>query len=239
MISLRYILETSLNEGIYDKGILKMVYMIGTPGAGKSEVVHRIFAVPDYGKSLAGIGFKIWNQDIVFSRLLHKTGKGLDLSRHYERDPEGTTILRAKAQAISDIQLNKWVEGRLGVVIDGTGRHYESTKKVFDTFSDLGYDIYAIYVKTNIQKAIERNNSRERKLPVSIVEQIYKEVQNSVWRIRRIVNPNNFITIDNSKDVSQNEEIDNERELRKQMIKILNSEVMNPIGQQWIKNEAF
>ena len=35
-----------LNEGVYDKGILKAVFMAGGPGSGKSYVASQIFGIP-------------------------------------------------------------------------------------------------------------------------------------------------------------------------------------------------
>ena len=36
-----------LNEGVYDKGILKAVFMAGGPGSGKSYVAKNLFGIPD------------------------------------------------------------------------------------------------------------------------------------------------------------------------------------------------
>ena len=36
-----------LTEGVYDKGILKAVFMAGGPGTGKSYVAKGLFGIPD------------------------------------------------------------------------------------------------------------------------------------------------------------------------------------------------
>ena len=40
-------LKDLLNEGVYDKGILKAVFMAGGPGSGKSFVAKQLFGIPD------------------------------------------------------------------------------------------------------------------------------------------------------------------------------------------------
>ncbi len=39
-------LKQLLLEGVYDKGILKAVFMAGGPGSGKSYVASQIFGIP-------------------------------------------------------------------------------------------------------------------------------------------------------------------------------------------------
>ena len=36
-----------LNEGVYDKGILKAVFMAGGPGSGKSYITKGLFGIPE------------------------------------------------------------------------------------------------------------------------------------------------------------------------------------------------
>ena len=55
-----------LNEGLYDKGIFKAVFLAGGPGSGKSYVAKQLFGIPDrFNISIAGL--KIVNQDKVFN----------------------------------------------------------------------------------------------------------------------------------------------------------------------------
>ena len=39
-------LKQLLTEGVFDKGILKAVFMAGGPGSGKSYVAQEIFGIP-------------------------------------------------------------------------------------------------------------------------------------------------------------------------------------------------
>jgi len=59
-----------------------------------------------------------------------------------------------------------YLGGRLGMLIDGTG---DDIKKVIEHSEKLknefGYDTCMIFVNTPLEKALERNDNRPRKLP--------------------------------------------------------------------------
>ena len=50
----RYLDEDSLDEGVYDPGIFKAIFLAGGPGSGKSYVAS---------KTAGGHGFKFLNSD--------------------------------------------------------------------------------------------------------------------------------------------------------------------------------
>ena len=64
-----------LNEGVYDKGILKAIFMAGGPGSGKSYVAKGLFVIPDEVPTTAmGYGLKVVNSDQEFEHFLRKFG---------------------------------------------------------------------------------------------------------------------------------------------------------------------
>ena len=69
MISLRQLLA----EGVYDKGILKAVFMAGGPGSGKSYVASQLFGIPKK-VNVSVSGLKSVNSDTEFEALLRKYG---------------------------------------------------------------------------------------------------------------------------------------------------------------------
>ena len=69
MIRLRQLLA----EGVYDKGILKAVFMAGGPGSGKSYVAQELFGIPKK-VNLTISGLKTVNSDTEFEFLLKKYG---------------------------------------------------------------------------------------------------------------------------------------------------------------------
>ena len=67
-----------LKEGVYDKGILKAVFMAGGPGSGKTFMAKNIFGIPDFKKGgsarVSVSGLKVVNSDTHFMKLLKKFG---------------------------------------------------------------------------------------------------------------------------------------------------------------------
>ena len=66
-------LKQLLTEGVFDKGILKAVFMAGGPGSGKSYVASQLFGIPPkINVSMSGL--KTVNSDTEFEFLLKKFG---------------------------------------------------------------------------------------------------------------------------------------------------------------------
>ena len=104
--------EFLLQEGVYDPGIFKAFFMAGGPGSGKSFIAANTFT---------GTGLKFVNSDNVFERALKQSGLSDKMPDHeaYFRD-----VIRARAKGTTKRQLDTYVKGRLGLVIDATGRDY-------------------------------------------------------------------------------------------------------------------
>ena len=66
-------LKQLLTEGVFDKGILKAVFMAGGPGSGKSYVAGELFGIPKKMNISIG-GMKSVNSDTEFEFLLKKYG---------------------------------------------------------------------------------------------------------------------------------------------------------------------
>jgi hypothetical protein len=117
-------------------------------------------------------------------------------------DPE--TIFSAQGQAIRDkakrltgIQFERYVEGRLGLVIDGTGKDEEKIRNQAMNLKALGYDVAMIFVNTDLDTAIARNELRPRKLPTTTVVTMWKAVQKNIGRFQGFFK-DNLLILDNS-----------------------------------------
>ena len=62
--------------------------------------------------------------------------------------------------------------GRLGMLIDGTGRRYDKMVRQKEALEALGYDTMLIFVDTSEEIAVERNKSRKRKLGKMVSENV-------------------------------------------------------------------
>jgi cytidylate kinase len=179
--------EQILSEGLYDPNIFKAFFLAGGPGSGKSFVARNVFT---------GTGLKLVNSDIVLENSLRKAGLSLSMpdEEQYFRD-----ILRTRAKAIVDNQIDLYVKGRLGLVIDATGRDYNVISRQFSALQLLGYDCYMVFVNTSLEVALERNAKRERVVPEYITKNSWQSVQNNIGRFQNLFGLTNFVVVDNSK----------------------------------------
>ena len=177
-----------LKEGLYDPNIFKAFFLAGGPGSGKTFVTRGAFG---------GTGLRVINSDNAFESALRKHGLSLKMP---EDEAEARDILRARAKGVTDNTLDLSLKGRLGLVIDGTGRDYDKIKIQNDMLKQLGYDTYMVFVNTSLEVALERNAKRERSVPEYITRKSWTQVQSNIGRFQNTFGMSNMIIIDNSKD---------------------------------------
>jgi predicted kinase len=182
-----------VNEGVDDPIIFKAVFMAGGPGSGKSYIVRQI--------GFEGMGFKILNSDIVYETLMKKAGMPLTPDSIYS--PKGQQI-RGRAKELTYQREEDWVDGRLGIVIDGTGKDYNKISKTNAWLKQFGYDTMMVMVNTDLETAQERNANRVRTLPPTQVEKMWQEVQSNIGHFQGLFGGQNMIIIDNSEDRAAN-----------------------------------
>ena len=109
-----------INEGVYDPGIFKAFFLAGGPGSGKTFVTQSAFA---------GTGLKLVNSDIKFERDLKKANLSLKMpdEEKYFRD-----IIRKGAKEFVGKQIDQYIKGRLGLIIDATARDYSSIQRQYN-----------------------------------------------------------------------------------------------------------
>ena len=212
-----------LVEGVYDPNIFKAFFLAGGPGSGKSFVVR---------KTTGGLGMKIVNSDTAFEKLLKDADFDLDFR---DMSPEKTLErdkIRKRAKEVTSKMQKNFVAGRLGFIIDGTGAEYGKIEIQKKMLQQLGYDTYMIFVNTSLDTAIERNNKRDRKLPLDIVRTYWNNVQSNIGKFQRLFGMKNFIVVDNN-----NPKENVFRRVYKTITKLANKKVSNYIAKQWIENQ--
>ena len=212
-----------LVEGVYDPNIFKAFFLAGGPGSGKSFVVR---------KTTGGLGMKIVNSDTAFEKLLKDADFDLDFR---DMSPEKTLErdkIRKRAKEVTSKMQKNFVAGRLGLIIDGTGAEYGKIEIQKKMLQQLGYDTYMIFVNTSLDTAIERNNKRDRKLPLDIVKTYWNNVQSNIGKFQRLFGMKNFIVVDNN-----NPKENVFRRVYKTITKLANKKVSNYIAKQWIENQ--
>jgi len=230
-------LKDILLEGVDDPGILKCVFLAGGPGSGKSKVAGDLFGVQGIA-SFSASGLKMVNSDTAFEAQLKKSGiDPKDLAKIEREQPDLWDFItkdkngvREKAKSVTQKTKAFYEEGRLGMIIDGTGDDVSKIKKQKDRAESLGYDCYMVFVNTSLDVAQFRNSKRSRQLPEKLVAEIWKECQHNLGAFQTVFG-GNFRIIDNS-----NTGNNITSGIQKSVDGFLREPLRNPIGKQWVTN---
>ena len=177
-----------INEGVYDPGIFKAFFLAGGPGSGKTFVTQSAFA---------GTGLKLVNSDVKFERDLRKANLSLKMpdEEKYFRDR-----IRQGAKEFVGKQMDQYLKGRLGMIIDSTARDYSSIQRQYNLLRNIGYDCYMVFVNTSLEVALERNRTRSRSIPEYIVQKSWKGVQANMGAFQKVFGHSKLLIVDNNKD---------------------------------------
>ena len=209
-------LET-IEEGVYDPSIFKAIFMAGGPGSGKSYVSNKV---------TAGLGMKVVNSDDIFEIFLKKAGMTTTAKDIFS--DKGQEI-RGNAKNVTSKRMKLYLEGRLGLLIDGTGKDYANIKKKADRLRDLGYDTYMVFVNTSLEIAQERNAARSRKLDPKEVEKMWRAVQENIGLFQKYFGARNMIIVDNN--AADEKYL---TEVYKQVKKLIKKPPQNRLARDWI-----
>ena len=211
-----------LQEGVYDPNIFKAFFLAGGPGSGKSYVVARTTKM---------FGMRVVNSDDVFEKLVKTAGMSMDMRNYTKAQEKRRDELRDIAKRVTKVREKNYVDGRLGLIIDGTGKNYDKIEKQMRELQQLGYDSHMIFVNTSLDVALERNAKRPRKLPEPIVVSSWNNVQKNIGKFQNLFRQN-FIIVDNN-DANEPPHI----EVFKRVRQLANKKVQNGIAKRWIANE--
>jgi len=213
-----------INEGVYDPGIFKAFFLAGGPGSGKTFVTQTAFA---------GSGLKLVNSDNAFEKGLKKANLSIKMP---DEEEYFRNIIRQRAKTTTGNQLDQYVQGRLGLIIDATGRDLPLVQRQVGMLRQIGYDCYMVFVNTSLDIALERNRNRPRSIPEYIVQKSWNGVQANIGQFQRIFSPMKMMILDNNsseKELVTKTLRDADRFIRGK----LRSKPQNGIAMSWIKKE--
>ena len=209
-----------LQEGVYDPNIFKAIFMAGGPGSGKSYVQRR---------TTGGLGMKLINSDDIYEKMLKDAG--LETTPEDIYSDQGQEI-RGRAKATTKRMQGNFLDGRLGLIIDGTGKDYDKIATQVAGLKNLGYDCYMIFVNTSLDTAQERNKMRKRTLPEKEVAAMWNAVQQNIGKFQRLFGNANMIIVDNN-DAGE----DVFAKVWKRCMILVKKKVTNRIAKSWIAKE--
>lgn len=159
-------LVLDIDEGVNDPGIFKAIVLAGGPGSGKSFVAKQL--------GLKSLGLIVVNSDSFFEMMMKRKGLSLKMPENEKEDREAA---RVAAKASTDKRFKSLIDARLGILVDSTSGNQGKTFKMYRLLEEAGYDVKCIFIQTDLEVALQRNNERSRTVPPKIVEKSHKQAQ--------------------------------------------------------------
>jgi len=152
----------------------------------------------------------------------------------------GPNSPRGKAKVVKQAKEKLYVQGKLGLLIDGTGDDYGKINTKVKELKKVGYDCYMVFVNTTLEVAQERNARRDRVLPEKMVQKIWSDVQKNMGRFQGLFKQN-FIIVDNT-DVTlpgptRSGPNSFAKEINSGVKRFLRAKIKSGIAKMWIKNQ--
>ena len=244
---LKKTLRVELVEGVNDPGILKAVFLAGGPGSGKTYVAKGLFGIPDR-VNVSQSGMKMVNSDKELKYLLNKFGFGTDLDSLPDEvfknltDPSDPKYsgLRSFAKDLTGERRRLYQNGRLGMIIDGTGDDFKKIAAEKKELEAVGYDTYMIFVNTTLEVALQRNENRDRVLPEKIVRDSHRAVNQNIGGFQGLFGSGNFMIVDNND--YQDEKAAQKRFnmlVRQGLGKFVKRPIKNKRGLSWVRKNKI
>jgi shikimate kinase len=161
-----------LTEGIEDKGIFKAVFMAGHPGAGKTYTLSKI------------------KSGSIEPRLVN-TDKFVEHFKNADWMAIGDKVRR-----LNNNQLVLYLNSMLPLAVDGTSGSIQAMLRRRGLLESMGYDTAMVFVNTDLETAIRRVQSRDRKVEEEFIRESFKKLNENKKFYRSKFDT--FIEVDNN-----------------------------------------
>lgn len=214
--------QQNINEGVHDPAIFKVVFVIGGPGSGKSTISDML--------GLRSLGFVPINSDEALTYLMSKEKLSLKMP---PEETEKREKVRSRAKEITAEKMQNAIDGRLGIIIDGTGEDLVKIESLNNNFKQLGYETALIQVLASLETAKARNAARPRSVPEDILEKKWYGVQRNMPKFDALFP--NAIKIDNNGSIADvKPQVDS---AYKKIAAWAKKRPTNPQATQWIASQ--
>jgi predicted kinase len=165
----------------------KAIFLSGPAGSGKSYM----------SKLLIPNNFQIINSDDTYEELLIASGIGLKQKDFTPDQLSQASKLQAQARKVTQDKLEKSIESKNNIIIDGTGAASNPILKKKQQLESLGYECLMLMIYVSPLVSLERNKNRDRSLMPSIVLRTWRDVNKNIEIYRKEFG-DNFILINNN-----------------------------------------
>lgn len=174
-------LDNYISESINDKGILKAVFFVGYPGAGKTTLISKI---KDASMPVVSISTDIWTE------FFGKTQGVTDWD-----------VVGGKAKRLTISDLSNKVNSLLPIYVDTTGADVGRFTKRVEFLRNVGYDVALVVVDvsfdTSVDRVTARNTRIQRQVDMDFVKRAYSTISKSIPMFRGVI-PDNITIVNNS-----------------------------------------
>jgi len=222
-------MKEGIDEGVNDPHIFKAVFMAGGPGAGKSYVAQKL---------TGGTGLKTINSDIALKWLMNKENLRLDMP---DDEKEERDQVRGRAKEITKSQEDLYLQGRLGLVIDGTGKDIQKISAINAKLKAFGYETKMVFVNTDLETSLMRNQERakqgDRTVDPTIAKDAWSKVQNNMMAYQQEFGKKHFYVVDNSDGPPSNDRTRSFEAVWKDLQAFLNTAPPASQAKNWMKQQ--
>tara|TARA_B100001769_G_C21995331_1_gene534942 strand:+ start:42 stop:842 length:801 start_codon:yes stop_codon:yes gene_type:complete len=188
------------------QGKPKAIILAGAPGAGKGSILG--------GLDLSGL--KTFNLDDTIAALSKQDGFTLNQK---DTDSENRSkFMKAMAQATKKLKsedIPQAIANRESFILDGTSASKNQTVKLVDQLEQAGYDVLMLYVYTDLETSLKRNQERfeksggeDRSLMPGAVVSTWNSVTKNFDTYKEMFG-NNFVSVANTGESEVMKDIEN------------------------------
>jgi len=176
------------------QGNPKAVILAGAPGAGKGYTLRGL----DLG------GLKIMNIDDIFVEKLKQANVTLDLKNATPEERSEQAKQMAAANKEFKGKLQDIINGKESFILDGTAASIKTTSKLKDELEEAGYEVFMLYVYTDLERSLvqnqdrfEKSDGKDRSLAPAIVMRTWLGVTKN-WAPYKDMFGDNFVSVANT-----------------------------------------
>ena len=188
------------------QGKPKAIILAGAPGAGKGSILG--------GLNLSGL--KTLNLDDTIAAL--SKVDGFTLNQKNTDAENRSKFMKAMAQATKKLKsedIPQAIANRESFILDGTSASKNQTVKLVDQLEQAGYDVLMLYVYTDLETSLKRNQERfeksggeDRSLMPGAVVSTWNSVTKNFDTYKEMFG-NNFISVANTGESEVMKDIEN------------------------------
>ena len=175
-------------------GAPKAIILAGAPGAGKGYVLKGL----DLG------GLKVMNVDNIFINMLKQANVSLDLKNATPEERSQQAKSMAAANKEFKGNMADVIAGKESFILDGTAASLKNTLKLKEELEDAGYEVFMLYVYTDLERSLNQNQERfsktggeDRSLAPAIVLSTWNAVTKNYNPYKEVFG-DNFISVANT-----------------------------------------